>query len=180
MEKQLHLPHGDYIYPHVKKMIHKLCYKAQRRFGGELEDWEGQAGLHFAMAHQSYRSDKGAKYTSWVQTKVWCGLLEAARKRTIRWRHEQHRVDLDLDAMAAQREQEQFDLYKLLREVSDDAREAIHLAMELPKKGKILKGKRGRKESTSNKRTILIESLFEKGWSAARIIKVFQEIRRSI
>ena len=159
-------------YESVRPLIFSLCRRFYQCYGGDWQEICGQAQLHFVRACHSHEPAKG-RLTTWVQTKVWYGLAED-RRNELRKRGTHRQVPYQLEALPARPMNQ---LGDLLEELSSDARAVVELTLgdaldSLARERGFLD-----QPKPTSLRNRLVELLLEAGWSAARILESFHEIR---
>ena len=175
------------------------------RHGGDLEELASEANLIFMQAAETYDETRGAKLTTWVSFKVKMGLLESLHKKLKCRRLETSyakntfcqlrpvRSKLHEDATQPQHDQgtdpsqwdgrinefhsalidkPKFDLRRLLFELSEDAKAIVQTALDLHKM-------QGAQAGTTPKRKLVKELLWD-GWTVARVMSCFDEIREAL
>ena len=154
----------DDIYMMVDKQVHKICHRFQRQYGGEYDELVGDARLYYTEAVHAWDPDKGQKFSTWVQSRIWWRLLSKVRKRLTKLYGRQQADDYDMETVP---ERSSFDMDRFCGELSEDAataaRAAIHV--DAPVHGKL---------------HAVMEYLFDLGWSATRIAESFREIVEAI
>ena len=157
-------------YQSVRPLLYQLCRRFHARHGGEWDELVSEANECFTVAWHSYQPAKG-KLTTWVHWKVWHGLLEGHRSRA---KQHSRRIDLDMARLPSRK---RFDLHELVQEVSDDAAAVIELTVGTPMELLLECRCLQRKPKASSVRAALVDFLLDTGWSAARILETFREIR---
>jgi hypothetical protein len=154
----------------VEKLIRKICRAYWLRYGGEFEDYLGEAHLLFMDA---YETCDHRRFTTWVYCKVFWGLRQFVRHRKRDWKQ----VSITVDA--ADRVQSDFILGEFLTRLSEDAREVVMAALDAPMEVKMAL-KRVRSKDPYHYRVAIKDFLRLMGWSVKRIRESFKEVQEAL
>ena len=159
-------------YCDIEKMLYKMAWQTTRKFGGDFEEYLSAANEAFSDAYLTYREGMNTSFSTWVYWQV-RGRLQ---RSTFRNKMEQHTVntgeDIDLSIFSCR---DSFDVSSFLNEVSHDARVAIELIIDSDFVDLNLSS-----EMMSCIRSGLLVKLQEMGWSVARAVDTFFEIREAL
>lgn len=163
-------------YEDVRLMIYKVCWKFQRKYGGEFEEWRGMASLHFMRAYNTFNSS--TKFSSWCQLIVYRLLQEdvrvAARKRA--------RVPIQYvsEVLASAASGYGTGFAELMCDLSEDARMVARIAVEAPPDVRIAILQQGGRVTAPKIRKAIREMLRDLGWSVGRITTAFTELKEAL
>lgn len=166
-------------YEDVKRWLDKRVAQFYRHYGwkwvervcGPYSEMRSLADEIFMDAYLTY--ERRSNFTTWVGNKVWYGLKDVLRKRTL---HKQ--LDLNLDEMPEH--ELDFDLFDFMRGLSGDAREVVSLVcLETPTDIMLGLAEIGRDTPAAFK-LVLKEYLHDAGWSWDRIRNTFTEIKGAL
>lgn len=68
-------------YRSVEPMVAGLCWKVVRKYGGDFDDWMGEASVLFMEAIQLYDSSR-AEFTTWIYNYIYWHLKDVIRCRS--------------------------------------------------------------------------------------------------
>lgn len=71
-------------FAQTEKMLHKLCWKFQSKYGGDIEDWQSEAHMAFITAIAKYNPNQATKFSSWLYNIIRWTLLDFARNKAKR------------------------------------------------------------------------------------------------
>jgi hypothetical protein len=158
----------------VRFMIRGLISKIRRNKGGDPDDLQSDAYFYFMKAYSSY--DYSTKFSTWVQTKIWYGLLETSRSHahdSSRREHlgiMQHRVEEN----TVERRRD-FDLDQWLEELSEDGRAMAYAALDPPPDIRVECPSGPQRSPYSY--VVAVENYFrDLGWNSARVAAASAEI----
>ena len=155
-------PRAD-AYLHVEKLVYKTCHRFKQIHGGPpFDELLSEAHAIYAGAFESFRSDRGAKFSTWVAFSLWHGLLEYNRKLQREWSRQQRRIESTVQPA------ERFCLESFMRELSADAQRVIGMALKT------------NHNRVSSRKHAIMTTLQDLGWSDVRIGDVFGEIREAL
>ncbi len=157
-------------YEDVERLLCFLCWKFQKQYGGDFEDWKEIASEAFLDAYLSYDPAK-AKFTTHIYTKVQWRLRNHIDKELNR------RKTLVFDSALVHHTCQKktcFDIGSFLRELGEDARLVVLLVLETPAELVELCGMKGLT------RMGLRKYLYRLGWPMYRVANVFREINREL
>lgn len=154
----------------AEKLIHAVVWRFFRQHGGDLEEMQQEAMLFFTESYRNYNGERAA-FTTWLQSSIWWGLLNHARKP------KQRRVFPDLERLPARRESA---LSAVLEGLSEEGRQVAELALNPPPDVR-LTARSGHGESMPlSMRHGIKRYLKDCGWNANRIRTAFNEIQQAL
>ena len=158
----------------VEGLLHKLAWDAVKRYGGDWHDYMSACNEGYVEAYESFDPSRGAKFSTWLCWKVW-GQISRMTGRT---KLEQHTVNSGEDiALDVHGSRKAFSLYEFLMELSTDSQTVVKLLVESPHDiWDILH----HHDTPSCVRGGLTRTLMGSGWSAARVLESFSEIREAL
>jgi len=158
-------------YEDVRELIHKLTYRHINRYGGDFDEALSDAHLGFAEAYDRFDSRRGAQFITYCYWYVRGYLLNGYNRPvggSVKKTRFERSIQCDTEALGELMGTTHFDLGQLAEKLSVDAQAAIRLALDLPRVQTPSKLKRG-----------LLQYLQRNfGWTAARCVETFTEIRR--
>ncbi len=161
-------------YRDVSGLINKLAWGAVRKHGGCWDDYVSAGNEAFVLAYDTFDPDKGTVFSTWL----WWKIRHAISRAAVRTVLEQHTVntglDIDLDALPRR---ERFDLRRFTCELSTDAQQVIGMAFEAAED---ISEAMHHEDAGSVVRGGLQHRLRNLGWTVARILESFSEIRRAL
>ncbi len=162
-------------YAEVQLLLYDLVHKFIKRHGGDFDELVSRANELYMDAYISYDPDKGS-FSKRVQYVVWNGMLDSYRVSTNRTRLLKRQPEEILKSCFLP-EQEKFDLWGLLQELSGDGRTAVVLALRSPPE--MMEAMVGNDTPTSLAKA-LKSYLQTVGWAPSRIARVFREVRQAL
>ena len=132
----------------------------------EFDDWMSVANEFFMEAYKSYKSE-ASKFTAWVRTKVWYGLV---------WKNWLELKHTHINAARPPRpsnHQDELSLIDLLDELNEDAKNLILLMRSAPEDLERL-FKRSKKRPA---RKSVFQYLKQAGWTRANIQNAFNSLK---
>jgi len=170
----------DETYGDIEKMIYNICWKMQRKFGGDVEEYVSVANEAFAEKQDRYDPSRGAFTTFiWVVVRnairTWLGKERKSRMFFVE--------ELDVDSSTEGHGvpfpfRSRFDIEDFYRTASEDAVEVVKMIMQSPIEimDAITVTERGR---TSVRQSIR-QYYRNLGWGVMRIAEAFNEIKESL
>lgn len=155
----------DEAYARCHHLIKYSVRGFLKRHGGDPEETLARANLSFLEAYYDHHPERGT-FGKRVCFLAWCYMMDG------------YRADLNYQNRYPKSEAEPrhlssrppgFDLERFTSELSEDAQQALQVALDLPGKG------RGRSWQQT-----LVEALSAQGWTGARIVESIQEIREAL
>lgn len=144
----------------TKNIVHGLSNDLCKRLPQlSYEDVRGEAALNALAAIRKYDPCLGTQLSTWVYRFVQARLSSSSRSRLWQERNS-NSIHQPLDSPPLARQS--FDLSQFLWQLSEDAREAVKIALHL------------------ETRASLIARLRSNGWHAKRINRVFREVREAL
>ncbi len=164
-------------YEEIERMICKICWWFVENCHGEFDDYLSAANEAFVEAFHSYVPGR-SQFTTWTYNRVRWRLIRSVNERN---RHAERTTgEIDLDGFA---KPSPFDLMSWTAELSDDAGVVVRLLVQTPIEmgEEVAKLTRGRSTiKASDIRCGLARQLREAGWTVARIVESFSEIREAL
>jgi len=144
------------MYESVRKLIHYLCNKFQKRFGGEITDYESHANETFMNAFMNYDPSQGS-FSKRISFLIWNRLLDLKRdtKTEIQFRD----FDSEYNIVYSEKEQS-FDLEEFIEKLTAESKHVVRLALKV-----------------KDKRSVIKRLLETYEWDSETIVDSFQEIR---
>lgn len=155
----------------VELLIYDTVHKIRRRHGGDFDDLVGEANLIFSRlcVPGDFDPNRGAKFSTWLRTKVFWGLL-SYRRRQIRLSEREQAVDLD-EVEVALGVEDRPDRWWL----EGDAAELVRMVLESPLELADVLAK-----SREDAHDRLIGLLLGRGWTWFRITQAFEDVREAL
>lgn len=170
-------------YETVRPLIFDQIYKFKARFGGDLDELEGEANLAFMKGHTQYIGGTRPNgkpienaYHVEIRRWVWFELFDAMRQRVDQKRR--YGTPEAVGDLAYTFEDTCFDAVAFARHLDDDARTVLQLVLD-PPICVVVKAERKGGEPR-NIRSTVRAWLRSAGWHAARINDAFEEIRSAL
>lgn len=159
-------------YMDVEKMIFQVCWKFAEKFGGNIEDHLSVAGETYMDAYNKFEPVRGFQFTTYLWCSLWHNLTRSIRGNKIDRMTTSGSVNFD--SFAAKKH---FDLGRWLFELSEDANTVVGILLDDPES---FQGWCQTKGTKSQKRGLIKHLQRSLGWSAARVVESFGEIRESL
>ena len=161
-------------YLDTSHVLDKVVAAHTRRYGGDAEEYRSAADEWWMKAFERYDPALRDSFEAWVRTKAAMGMMEHHRREYVRnnLRPRKHR-DLTNHPTAVPPE---FDLDEFLEGLSEDAKMVVLLVLDTPIDVRLNLAQRGGDEP-KNYRAALREFLGDLGWSFARVMASFREIK---
>jgi hypothetical protein len=156
-------------YREVERMLYKMSWTFCKRYGGEFEEYMGAANEGFVDAYETYNPKETASFSTWV---YWAVLGRLTRLISIHKHHTKFTTAIDLTLF---QEKTGFDLRHILFEVSEDAKQLIDILWDFDVVNSNLSN-----EMISCIKSGLVCKLKETGWTTARILDTFSEIKEAL
>ncbi len=153
-------------YLRVQKMIWGIVNRFVKKYGGDREEYLGEANVAFVRAWKAFDPEK-ARLTTWVHA-----LLSLKRKEATEATRMPER-DRGYDVSNHTSPQD-FDLFSTLGELSSDAAELACLALSPPQHLRVREG-----DFEEAKRAIA-GHLMDRGWSGERVVRAMEEVRGAL
>lgn len=153
----------------VKDWVHKTVWDYRRQAGGDVDELEAEAGLHFIRAYRNFDRRRAA-FTTHVRFTVMRGLQETGRVHILK--DANRRQTRNMNVMPARSGR---DVVAWIDNLPDDAKTVIALALR-PTPEIILEAtvKRGRPHCPSTLRSAIYDYLRWEGWTPSRIAAAFK------
>ncbi|KKK53445.1 hypothetical protein LCGC14_3094720 [marine sediment metagenome] len=161
-------------YHDVKKMLYKLAWNATKRWGGDFEEYLSAANEGFMVAYNTYEKGKGAAFSTWVWWVVRGKIQAMVSPKKIDQMTVNAGEAIDLDIYSSR---PVFDLPAFLSDLSQDTRQVVGLIVNSPVE---LLDICSTKDGPECLRSGLKEQLKEAGWTMARIMESFIELKDAI
>jgi len=164
-------------YQNVKSLVSAVAMRFLQKYKGDPQEILAEARLHFMRAYHSYE-ETGSEFTTWVQFKIWHGLLDTKRQQAIN----ASRLKRVVKELTRLENPVKFDLDRFLFALSPDAAMAVRLALRPTSamKWSIRMKSRKNNNPTQSLRTRLKAELRRRGWEQTRIDSAFKEVRDSL
>jgi hypothetical protein len=161
----------------VERLLSKISGDFYRTHSGlTYQEIAAEAYYHFVLAYRTYDKSKKTKFSTWATFKVWKGLQQAMRKKIQR----DQRASLGLDGVPDPPAREvTFDMGDFLGSLSCDARHVAGLVLESGIDVRLAIAERGN-NTPRNVRGALRDVLKDMGWTKARVVESFAEIRKAL
>lgn len=161
-------------YENNRLLIFKVCHKMSDRYFISFEDALGEAHAIFLNAYANYDPDRGAKFSSWLQSRLQWDLTTWMQNEYI----ERFNDDLE-QAQQVHAPAQQFFAEDLTFGMSDTAKLIIRIVLNTPKElMRILKWERA--EGRNDIKRCLREYMAHLGWSPGEVNEGFREIRKAL
>lgn len=162
-------------YSTVESILYSTIAKFWRRYGGCYPRMIEDVGGYFLHAYQTYRSDGGRSFSSWLAFCTWQSLrkqLRATRagREALLWE--------EMDRLSSP-DKSSFKLEEFVEALGADAQTAVRLAIQTPTEVLILIHERGLPTGTRT-RAAIREHLISLGWGKNRINRAFGEIKTAL
>lgn len=164
-----HSDSADAIYQDVVDMIKKLANDAVKKHGGRWDDYVSAGNEAFMDAYCTYDSDRGTSFSTWLWWKI-----RGAIKSEVN-RNRRHRLRDDADVAAVPQKLSRFD--QIWSDLGDDARTVSMMVLQAPSE---IASIASRGDGGSKMRGMLQVKLRDSGWTVARILESFSEIREAL
>lgn len=80
---------AEQAYQSVERLLHRICWKFQARYGGEYEEWVSDAHEIFMDVLNTHDQSKGGSFVTWLYYRLNWGLYDRLRERnlnkTVHW-----------------------------------------------------------------------------------------------
>lgn len=163
-----------------QRIIYRAAWQVWGIYGGDIDDYFGQAQIIFMKAFDDYETDRGAKLSTWIFLKVRGGLIDAVRHERAARRSPASRIDnaqLDLYPSIHKR----FSIFEFVDELNEDARCVLNLFLDTPRDVFVqLRNSCTRVDHVqAHLRNRLRNRLRQMGWESKRINAAFDELSRA-
>lgn len=161
-------------YIDCEALLAGICHRFRSRYGGEFDDWMGEAALIYMHAYESY--DGSTKFSTWLHYKVEKGFLTIIRNRANRSAKMRQRCWSE--KLGRCLKDDSFQFADFIEQLSQDATIIVELTINTPKKLR-----RCINATNAQPRTVrssLRKYLRSLGWTADRISESFTEIARAL
>ena len=155
----------DEVYDDVRDMIHRAAWDAARKHGGDVDDYVSAGNEAFMEAWLTWDPDRGTAFSTWC----WWKIRGAITSETKRRRPEQLGTDMPQPS--------RFDARRFLLEAGRDAGTVARMLWETPWE---LDDILHHKDTASCVRGGIQRRLKSMGWTWARIMESFDEIREAL
>lgn len=159
-------------YQDVEQLIYKLTYAHIRKYGRDFDEALSDANMGFLAAYERFDHAK-AQFITFCYYYVYWYLLNGHNKphgSTEKKTQFNRSMKLDGAMLMAVVKDTGFDVGMFARDLSGDAQALIRLALDLPRVKHPVKLRRG----------LLRDLQHRLGWTAARCIETFKEIREAL
>lgn len=158
---------AEETYRDIENMIHQLCWMAYRRWGGDIEEYESAANEAFAKAYNNFDPNNGTRFITYANRAIQNALFDH-HDDEIKY---SQRYGREIDETTSTRYHSRVD--QILSNISQDARVIVQLILDTPEELKGLLSKRHPDDS----RRIIWTHLQKLGWSMARVVQSFEEVK---
>lgn len=163
-------------YEDSRLLIYQISHKMSCAFYVPFEDVLGQAHLIFMEAFRSFDPSYNAKFTTWLQIRLWGRLINWLKKEYPENLH----LELDDDILCFASEADRFRIQDMMKGLSGEARMIVRLVCSTPKELQDIititkvEGKR-------DIRLTIHEYLVDRfGWATNEVLSSFKEIRLAL
>lgn len=148
-------------YKDMEPIVHQVVSKHRKRYGGDYDDLLGQANLIFMRIYQDFDPSRGI-FGKRVRFIIEKRLVDELRKE---WKKNpsDRKEYFPLEEFPTRHK---FDVGILIDRLSEDGKLAVKLALGMADE-----------DTPDGVRQVLVECLFELGWSGQRISDVLNEVR---
>lgn len=163
----------------LEKVFPLICQAAIDFFlahGGDLEELKSEAVQLFFSGYESYQFDRSHKFSTWIYTTVFRGLLGARRKLINRQRLLGTQVDVTTTAIP-NKDASNFNVDSFVNQLTEDARYLVRTVIDCPDE---LRKRFLPRDHKKAMRKRVREYLFDRGWSPDRVASTFQEISEAL
>ena len=157
-------------YEKMKNLSYNIAHKFHKRYGGDLEDWIGEARLLLVQALQTY-DESYAQLSTWVYIKTKFGLMEYLRK-------EQKQTDIRKRLKNEPQPARHKNWPELLECLSPDGCHVLYLILNTP--SEVIKNLRVHWQIRRKVQQWLSTKLKERGWTYKRINTAVNEIQEAL
>lgn len=167
-------------YKDVEDLIIQTVRKFTRTYGGDFDEWFGEAQLIFIKCYWAYANGctRGRTFDGAVKRWVWMRLFDQYRRNS-QHRRKTKEVYVSLPDDQAARPRKSFDHVGFLEQLSEDAKTYAALLLDMPEDLAAMAKSRG--DGPHNVRSSVRSYLRERmGWTAARIRDSFAEVREAV
>ena len=161
-------------YNDIKNMLYKMAWNANKKYGKDWKEYESAANEGFMEAYNSYDPSKNTAFSTWVWWQARAKIQALAVGKKIDRMTVNPGEDIDLSIFQAK---ESFDLDSFQWDLSNDAKRVIKLLVDCPMELlDIIKTSDG----PECIRCGLFCQLKEAGWTIARILESFIEVKEAL
>ena len=149
----------------MEKLVYKICNQAAYCEG--CDEAESAAFLAFARAYNDYDPSRGNHFS----TMLWYYVQNQVRtecRNCVRWKKRNHQHSFWENVL----QKHTSSIWDRFRDVSDDAREVVHLIRTVPEEFMTV--------HNLDSLAVLRTYLAHLGWTMGRIKKTFSEIREAL
>lgn len=164
----------DETYRDVERLLYRLCWQAVYKYGGEWEDYLSAAHEAYADAYATFDATQGAAFSTWLWWKVQGAITGERHRGKIQTNTVACGEDIDLDALPGR---SGFCYNSFLADLGRDAQTVVKMVVESPNE---IWDLLHHKEIGSISRAGLCRRLQGIGWSVARVVESFSEIREAL
>lgn len=166
-------------YKDMEKLVLKVTWRFQTRYGGEIDDLIGQANLLFILAVDEYDETKQAQLSTWLWHYINKGLWNYVKAEN----HKNNHISIDdEDKNINPQILDSFSILELLDELEQDTLLIIQLFFETPNEiiqGVLDDGKQ-MNHMQGYMRRRLRNRLKQMGWTIKRISEAFKKIKEAV
>ena len=179
MEATLRKDILEETYKDMEKLILKVTWKFQTRYGGEIDDLIGQANLLFILAFDEYDESKKTQLSTWLWHYINRGLWNYIKTEN----HKNNHISIDdEDKNINPQTSDSFSILELLDELEQDTLLIIRLFLETPNEliASILNEGKQMNHIQGFMRRRLRNRLKQLGWTLKRVTEAFDKIKEAI
>ncbi len=160
---------SEVTYRETENTIYQLCWKAQKRWGGEFDDYLSSANVAWVNAYQKFDFSRGVKFNTYVYRAIWNALLDEYSSQ-VKWVKNNKSMPEEVEFA-----EKHSRFTSLMSDMSEDARIIIQLVLEAPSDLRDLLSAKQPQQSRQN----LWAYLRGLGWSMARTVDAFSELKEA-
>lgn len=164
-------------YQDVEQLITSIAGRFHKQYGGDLDDWISEGKLVFFRSYWKYDGERGARFSSWLYTKLRFHFCNLRLNRKQDGFNEVSRVGEKQSTKFITKEsifQERME--RMSKHISSEALEVMNLIIQMPQElASAIEASTDMRPQTVRKhlRHYLSKRL---GWSICRIRKTFVEL----
>ena len=166
-------------YKDMEKLILKVTWRFQTRYGGEIDDLIGQANLLFIYAFDEYDETKKTKLSTWLWHYINIGLWNYVKTEN----HKNNHISIDDEEVNINPQtSDSFSVIELLDELERDTLLIIRLFLETPNEliASVLDDGKQMNHIQGFMRRRLRNRLKQMGWTLRRISEAFEKIKEAV
>ena len=181
-EAKAHGPMTD-TYEDVRLLIYNVCNKFWLKNGGDMDEYVGESNIVYLRAYNTWKPDKGTKFSSYLQTCIWRHLISFHKRA--QGRLERRIVPVNFsdetnkyEGLLATRDRPADIIGDFVSDLSSDAASIVRLVVEAPAElVSMVKSKGGAPCNWSSSIKSYLKGL---GWTHGRIVDTFEELAGAV